>query len=177
MSGGNVHVLDPTGGWRHGNAILAEPFKVERNRLPDLLLRFLRGAARCHAARKVRDVGGKVARCLFDDDGIAHDGYSREPGLFADAVERTRSQVVAKLARDGDPSRLGWMLVLAMAAVRDNEEPTITFQQADDIANLHADCDACRRTRDVTGAKFALRDLRPVEKGAMSGPMLTLHLA
>jgi len=60
-----------------------------------------------------------------------------EVGLVKDTVERPWRQVIAWLARHSDSARLGWMLVLAVAAARCHKSPAIILQQSKYIPDFH----------------------------------------
>src|SRR5688572_1167328 len=60
-----------------------------------------------------------------------------EASLPEDAPLQPNGQVPGGLARDRDESRLGGMLVLAMATTCPAEHPSIILDQPDDLADLH----------------------------------------
>jgi hypothetical protein len=60
-----------------------------------------------------------------------------ETCLFENAVECSRSEVIAGLARYGDPASLGRMLELTMATPRRHKISAIVIDQAYHLAGLH----------------------------------------
>jgi len=62
---------------------------------------------------------------------------SEEASLSEDAPLQPDGQVLAGLARDRDESRLGGVLVLAVATTRPAEHPAVILDESDDLADLH----------------------------------------
>ena len=58
--------------------------------------------------------------------------------MLEDAVLRAWSQIITGLARDRDPSRLGLVLELRMAAALGDQEPAILQEEAEDLGYLHS---------------------------------------
>jgi len=50
--------------------------------LTDLSLGFFNGSTSCDATGKVRHIGGEIIPCIFNDDGVSHNGLLLEAGLF-----------------------------------------------------------------------------------------------
>jgi hypothetical protein len=57
--------------------------------------------------------------------------------LLEDAVLSTWSQIIARLARNSDPSGLGAVFELAMAASLRSQKPAVLLQEAEDLSYLH----------------------------------------
>jgi len=62
---------------------------------------------------------------------------SSEARLLEDTVERARCQIVAGLARNGDPAKLRGVLELTMATANCNKEPPIIMQQTEQGTHFH----------------------------------------
>jgi hypothetical protein len=63
---------------------------------------------------------------------------SAKASLSEDAPLQADGQVLAGLARDRDKSRLGGMLVLAMATACPAEHPSVILDQPDELTDLHS---------------------------------------
>ena len=62
---------------------------------------------------------------------------SSQAGLLEDTVERAGCQIVAGLAWNGDPARLGGMLELTMATANCDKEPPVIMQQTEQGSHFH----------------------------------------
>jgi hypothetical protein len=72
--------------------------------------------------------------------------------LLQDAVEGSRRQVIAWLARDRDATGFRRVLELAMAAPRGDQEPPVALKHPRDFADFHpASVTADPRRRDAVG--------------------------
>jgi hypothetical protein len=104
--------------WRwNGIAIFAESFQVKFDSLANGLLCFMQGRARCHAAGKIRNVGRVIATGILNHNRIAHGVHLfLQSGLLQDTAESAGSQIVARLASNGDSAGFDWVLELPMTA-------------------------------------------------------------
>ena len=57
--------------------------------------------------------------------------------MLPDAVQRTRSKFITRLARNRHPTTFGRMLELTMAGAGRNQDPTAVGKQSKDLADLH----------------------------------------
>jgi hypothetical protein len=57
--------------------------------------------------------------------------------LFEDAVQRAWSEIITWFPGDGDASRLGAVLELAVAALRRDETPTVVVKHPQYLADFH----------------------------------------
>ena len=62
---------------------------------------------------------------------------SLEPSLPEDTPERAGCQRITGLPGQGDSTWLPWVLELAMAAPRRDYLPTLSLEQAEQVAYLH----------------------------------------
>jgi len=60
-----------------------------------------------------------------------------EASLFENAVQRTRSEVITRLACDRHPTWLPGMFELSMATSRCHKKPAIVLKHAKDIRDFH----------------------------------------
>lgn len=57
--------------------------------------------------------------------------------MFADAVQRTGSKLIARLSRHRNAANFGRMLELAMASASYDKKPTIFFEHTQDLTDFH----------------------------------------
>jgi hypothetical protein len=62
---------------------------------------------------------------------------SLQTGLLQDAIQSARRQIVARLASDGNATRLGLVLVLAVATACCDEDPTVIQKHSKNLADFH----------------------------------------
>jgi hypothetical protein len=71
-----------------------------------------------------------------------------QASLLQDAVLRAGSEIIARLARNSDPTRFVWVRELTVTSTGYCETPAILLQQPGDFAYLH--------TLRITGSELAL---------------------
>jgi len=69
-----------------------------------------------------------------------------QAGLPKNAIEGAWSEVVFRVPGNGNPAGFRWMFVLPMTPPHHHQFPTISLNQANDVANRHSHQESPERT-------------------------------
>src|SRR5579862_1399713 len=135
--GRDIDVTNGTRGLGNRQAVVAQAFDMKLNGIANLTFDFLGTGPCSDAARKIGYISGVVCRSFLDHDGVTHGFSSLPTGLLPNAVQRSSSKLVTRLAWHSYAAALRRVLELTMASACGHQEPTVVGKQAKHLADLH----------------------------------------